>query len=178
MNKKNEITEQINSEPLLKEWNQTAKQLLKVISLFSDENFNTIPYEGSWTAAQVCDHVAKSLTGAVTVLNQQNHPSERKYDQFVEQLKSIFLNFDNKYQSPSSILPEEKPMNKEKMFQRIEELSKQISEAAETLDLSQLCSLYPFFGIGELTRFEWVYFSCVHTQRHTVQLQKVLQSFK
>lgn len=167
------ITQEIPTEPLLKEWKQTEDRLLKVISEYSDENFQTVPFEGSWTAAQVCDHVAKSLAGVAKSLSQQNEPAERMPGQYTEMLKSIFLNFDQKFQSPSAILPGENPAGKKEMYKKLKNIGDQLSNAIQKEDLSQLCTLYPFPTIGNLTRLEWLSFSCFHTQRHIFQLEKI-----
>ncbi len=167
------ITREIETEPLLKEWKQTEERLLKAISLFTDENFQTVPFEGSWTAAQVCDHVAKSLAGVAASLSQQNVPAERMPDQYTEVLKSIFLNLDQKFQSPSAILPSENPAGKKEMYKKLKKIGDQLSNAIQKEDLSQLCTLYPFPTIGNLTRLEWISFSCFHTQRHVFQLEKI-----
>ena len=167
------ISQEIPIEPLLKEWKQTEFRLLKVISTYSDENFHSVPFEGSWTAAQVCDHVAKSLAGVVISFSQQNEPPQRMPDQYVEMLKSLFLNFDQKFQSPSAILPGKSPAGKNEMYKKLKHIGDQLSNAIQKEDLSQLCTLYPFPTIGNLTRVEWITFSCFHTQRHIFQLEKI-----
>lgn len=167
------ITQEIATEPLLKEWKQTEDHLLKAISRYSDENFHTIPFEGSWTAAQVCDHVAKSLARVVISLSQQNEATERMPGQHTEMLKSVFLNFDQKFQSPVAILPDNKPANKNDMYKKLKNIGDQLSNAIQKEDLSQLCTFYPFPTIGNLTRLEWLSFSCFHTQRHVFQLEKI-----
>src|SRR5665213_2207145 len=134
------ITQEIPTEPLLKEWKKTEDRLLKVISTFSDENFHTVPFEASWTAAQVCDHVSKSLAGVAISLSQQYEPAQRMPDQYTEMLKSIFLNLDQKSQSPSAILPGESPACKKEMYKKLKNIGDQISNANQKEDLSLLCT--------------------------------------
>lgn len=162
---------------IAKDFDQTAHDLLKTISSFNENIFNKVPFEGSWTAAQVADHVAKSLAGAAKTLYGDVKPTQRKPDEQVERLRSIFLNFEIKMQSPEFILPAIIPLEKAAVYQRLKEVTGTISKATKTLDLS-FTSTIPFPKSGELTRYEWVSFSIFHTQRHIRQLKKIKEHFK
>lgn len=154
------------------DFDATAKDLLDTVSSFSEVAFNEIPFEGSWSAAQVADHVRKSLKGTVNALYGDVKPTERKADEHVEKLKSIFLNFDIKMQSPEFILPSEQPLQKDMVFQNLKELTDKISKATNTLDLS-FVSTIPFPNSGELTRYEWISFAIFHTHRHIRQMKNI-----
>jgi len=150
----------------------TAKDLLTTVSSFSEKEFNEIPFEGSWSAAQVADHVRKSLKGTVNALHGDIRPAEREPDEHVEKLKSIFLNFDIKMQSPEFILPSEQPLQKEMIYQNLKDITDAISKAINSLDLS-FASTIPFPKSGELTRHEWISFAVFHTQRHIRQMKNI-----
>lgn len=154
------------------DFDQTAQDLLKIISSFNENIFNKVPFEGSWTAAQVADHVSKSLSGAAKALYGEVWPTQRKPDEHVEKLRSVFLNFEFKMQSPEFILPAKQKLEKAEVYQRLKEVTDTISKATKTLDLS-FTSTIPFPKLPELTRYEWVSFSVFHTQRHIRQLKKI-----
>jgi hypothetical protein len=153
-------------------FDETAKDLLETISSFGEKEFNEIPVEGSWSAAQVADHVRKSLKGTVNALHGDVKPTEREPDEHVEKLKSLFLNFDIKMQSPEFILPTEEPLQKELVYQNLKEITEAISKATNSLDLS-FASTIPFPKSGELTRYEWISFATYHTQRHIRQMKNI-----
>ena len=85
-----------STSALATSFDNTAKDLLETISSFNEKEFNEIPFEGSWSAAQVADHVRKSLKETINALHGEVKPSEREPDEHVEKLRSIFLNFDIK----------------------------------------------------------------------------------
>ncbi|MGN6531471.1 MAG: DinB family protein [Ginsengibacter sp.] len=153
-------------------FDETSKDLLQTVSSFTEKEFNKIPNDGSWSAAQVADHVRKSLKGAVNALLGNVKPTQREPDQHVEKLKSVFLNFDLKMQSPEFILPSEKPLQKDIVYEDLKEVTDAISKATNTLDLS-FTSTIPFPKSGELTRYEWISFATFHTQRHIRQMKNI-----
>jgi hypothetical protein len=161
-----------STSTLATSFDDTAKDLLETISSFNEKEFNEIPFAGSWSAAQVADHVRKSLKGTINALHGEVEPSEREPDEHVEKLKSIFLNFDIKMQSPEFILPSEQPLQKDTVYQNLKEITDTISKAINTLDLS-FTSTITFPNSGQLTRYEWVSFATFHTQRHIRQMKNI-----
>jgi hypothetical protein len=160
-----------------KAFDETSKDLLQAVSSFSEEEFNEIPFEGSWSAAQVADHLRKSLKGTGKILYADVRPTERKFDENVEGLKSIFLNFDIKFKSAEAILPSDEPLEKQFIYQNLKEAYEVISKAVNELDLSFTCPI-PFPKMGELTRYEWISLATFHTQRHIRQMKKIKEYLK
>ena len=54
------MNEKVNTNELFASLDHTTSELIKSISSFSEIQLNEIPSAGSWTAAQVAEHVAKS----------------------------------------------------------------------------------------------------------------------
>ncbi len=156
---------------------QTMATLLKALDAFDAHSFNTIPFEGSWTAGQVADHVYKSVANIARVLNGNTQAPDRDPWQIKPLLEAVFLNYDKKLQSPEFILPGPGPFSKDSFVSLFRIVACDISGAAKELDLSQLCLDFQFPTVGYLTRQELIYFAIVHTQRHTHQLQKILNTF-
>ncbi len=165
--------EKLNAQQLADAFNHTARELQETIASFSDETFNRVPFEGSWTPAQVADHVAKSLLGVAHALIGQHKRTEREADKYVEPLKAAFLNFNLKMKSQDFVLPDKGPMEKGALQKRLNESTGKISEVAGTLDLSLTCTSLLMPQLGELTRWEWINFALVHTQRHIHQLENI-----
>jgi hypothetical protein len=156
---------------LLKEIGQTKTDLLAVVSSIQQEQFNTVPFKDSWTAAQVCDHILKAVNTDVLYGNTQ--PTSRPPDEKVKQTADLFLNFDIKFKSPDFILPTNEPLNKHIELSAIETRMNALAEAAKTLDLSATCTDFEVPGAGAFTRLEFVWFFIVHTQRHIHQLKNI-----
>ena len=153
---------------------QTVEELQKLFSSFTEQQINAVPFEGSWTAGQVAEHIIKSIGNLPEFLNSNTVPTnERPFDGNVAMLEHIFLDFNTKMQSPPFILPEATQHDKEAILEQFSNLKTQMIAAAETLDLTLTCKSFEMPGFGFLTRFEWLNFFMVHTKRHTHQLEKI-----
>src|SRR6478609_149726 len=97
------MTENINTEELFATLDNTTSELIELISSFSETQINEIPSAGSWTAAQVAEHVTRSNIAIIKSLKKEGRSPDRAADAGVEGLKSTFLNFDKKLQSPEFI---------------------------------------------------------------------------
>lgn len=157
----------------------TTGQLIELISSANEQQFNEIPFEGSWSVGQVCHHLLKSYGLADVLKSGPAKPTERLPGKEIEQVKKIFLDFNSKYISAETLLPTEERIEKEKLLNSLQKRILQIEEVIETKDLTETCVGIPFKGIGELTRLEWLYVILYHTQRHIRQaksIEKLLNS--
>lgn len=164
------------TNPLADQLDQTMAKLTETLAAFDAHSFNTIPFEGSWTAGQVADHVYKSVANIGRVLNGNTKPADRDPWQIKPLLDQVFLNYDKKLQSPDFILPGNGPFSKDSFISLFRIVACDISGAIKELDLSLLCLDFQFPTVGCLTRQELIYFAIVHTQRHTHQLHKILSA--
>ena len=163
------------AKDILIEMDQTANKLLQTVSAFPKDQFNTVPFEGSWTAAQVSDHILKSVSGVHKMLYGPTKPTDRLPDRKAEAIKSMFLDFETKMKSPEFVLPGNSPIEKEKLLNALEEITAKMIEAIKTLNLSETCTAFELPGFGEFTRVEWIWFAIYHTQRHTHQLKNIYE---
>ncbi|MDB5146222.1 MAG: DinB family protein, partial [Mucilaginibacter sp.] len=84
--------------------------------------------------------------------------------------------FEAKFKSAPSILPSDGPHNKSEAIASLQTVIAQVREVINSRDLYAICTdlVVPFFG--ELTRLEWLYLICYHTQKHIHQLKNIRQS--
>ena len=157
---------------LLTSIEDTFSEMLAIISSADEKAINTIPFEGSWTAAQVTDHVTRSIHGMAEVLQMPGKIIERQPDEKVTDLKTMFLNFDSKMKSPPFILPEHEVYEKEFLITKFSKASTKFIEAAKNVNVSELVDLRP---LGELTKLEILHFILYHTQRHIQQVKNILE---
>ena len=164
------MRENINTGELFASLDDITSELSELISLFSETQINELPFAGSWTAAQVADHVTRSNFGIIRSLKMEGKISSRDLQEGIEQMKNVFLNFDTKLQSPEFILPAQDIYERESV---IDDLSKSIEQLRATaLDIDLFQTIYhPIFG--EITKLELLHFVVYHTERHIHQLKKI-----
>lgn len=155
---------------LLQDFERATEAYLNVVAGLSQEEINTVPYPGSWTAAQVTEHLCKSDKAMIDALNGAVYPTNRPVDAGVENLRTVFLDFSTKLPSPDFIIPGEGAYDKVTLLEAFKAGREYIGRLIETIDLSTTCQM-PIFG--EPTRLELIYFVIFHTQRHTNQLKRI-----
>jgi hypothetical protein len=159
----------------LNEVTETTDELLNLISSMSEEQLNKIPFEGSWTAGQVTDHISQSFGGVIQIVSDNAIPTERDPGKKIELIKSIFLDFTTKMTSPDFVLPSQPPHKKEILVSDLNTMQDQITEAIKTLDLTETHMNFEIPGFGKFTRLEWINFLIYHMQRHTYQIKNIQQ---
>ncbi|MFD1003268.1 DinB family protein [Ohtaekwangia kribbensis] len=145
-------------------------ELLLLIASFDQEQINLIPFENSWTAAQVADHLCKSDASIIATICQDGTFTARIPDEKTPELKGIFLNFEVKFKSPDIIIPDNKVFHKEELIVRLKETRSKLFTAATTLNLNEVVA---HDILGDMTRLEILSFVLYHTQRHIHQLKRI-----
>lgn len=159
--------------PLKTEIDKTFETLIEVFSSFPQNQLDVVPFEGSWTAGQVGEHIVKFASGIPQFFNTKIEPTHRPFDEKKKELQALFLDMSQKMKSPDFIVPTETQHNKENLLISFKTIEGQMQEAVESMDLKLTCGSFELPGTGFLTRFEWLAFFLAHTQRHIVQLQKI-----
>jgi len=161
----------MNKEELLTDTSITSAELLKQVSLFSEEQLNTVPFEGSWTAGQVAEHLNLALMA--DVLYGATEQTKRQPDEKTQMIKDVFLNFEVKLTTQDFILPANITYRKDECIRNLESRWAKINDAVQTLDLSETCTSFSLPVFEEFTRLEWINLFLYHTQRHIQQLKKI-----
>lgn len=157
------------------EINATMKRLIQLLSSFDQEQINIIPFEGSWTAGQLAEHMVKSNGGFLQLLSGPVTDTKRNPDDLEESIKSVFLNFSTKMKSPDFVVPETKHYEKEDLLLHLEKIRTGLDHAITTLDLTKTCTGFELPVYKFLTRYEALCFVLYHTQRHIHQLENILK---
>lgn len=159
---------------IITEFEETQSELIAVLNGFTENNFNMIPFEGSWSAAQVAEHLLKANSGTILTLSGGSKDSVRQADEKAETIRSIFLDFSNKMHSPDFILPSSEPKEQEEMITHHITTGDKLRKIITDEDLTRLCTDFEFPDLGHLTRYEWICFVNSHSKRHTYQLNNIL----
>ncbi len=160
---------------LLIEIEETRKALIRIITLFPNDQFNKMSSEGSWTPAQVTDHISRSLSGVADLLYANTKPTKRDAGEKSAAVKKMFLDFNLKMKSPEFVLPGNDPLEKDQVMEILGKNMEKLKEATETLDISATTTVFELPGFGEFTRAEWITFGIYHTRRHTAQLSNIYE---
>jgi hypothetical protein len=163
---------------LYTQFESTAAALIEILSSFSEDNINTIPFEGSWTPGQVGEHIYKSMSGVSQVLQGAVKPTERDPGEKIQSIAGLFLNFNEKFKSPEFIIPSNHPHDKKLLLKSLTLTMDEVGTNIKKQDQSATCLQFELPGFGELTRLEWNHFIVVHTQRHIHQLKNIAARLK
>ncbi|KAF2340194.1 DinB family protein [Flavobacterium tistrianum] len=157
---------------------ETYSKLGDLLSSFSKEEINIVPFEGSWTAGQTVQHIILACSDLTMLFAGKTEKTTRKPDQNIKGLDSIFLDFTTKYQSPENIKPPAIEYEKGTLLASVKKIQNDLFEAAETYDLTLTCMDAKVPGFENFTIYEWLHFALVHTQRHTQQLKSIYEHIK
>jgi hypothetical protein len=163
----------IMTEQTILQYKTATDNFLKVLAMFNQQQFNTVPFKDSWTPAQVADHMLKSQWGLPQVLTGNTKAADRKPDASNALIESIFLDFSTKLKSPDFILPTSEPQDKTEVLHKYHHKSNEIQQTAQPLDDTEICLDFEVPGTGPFTRMEWLHFVTCHTIRHTRQLENI-----
>jgi len=160
-------------EQLRAEVGDTFQNLINTLSAFKEEQFNFVPFEGSWTPGQIAEHLVKAVSA---IPDEHTQSTQRPYDEKVAPIGDLFLNFSIKMSSPDFVLPGNSPQDKTAIVKTFKGIKDQLEDTVQTTDLEATCVDFELPTFGALTRYEWIKFFVFHTQRHTRQLKNVLIS--
>ncbi|RPD41419.1 DinB family protein [Chitinophaga barathri] len=153
-------------------------EMAGLLASCSQQQANQVPFAGSWTAAQVAEHIRMSVGGCVELLQGGAKPTtDRAPDAKVEDVK-VFLNFDIKMQSPDFILPEDKEYDKDALVKEMENIRRGLNGALGGKDLTETLTDFDFPFLGQMTRLEVLHFATYHTLRHSHQLKKIIKTLR
>ncbi|HEX9512476.1 MAG TPA: DinB family protein [Puia sp.] len=161
-------------EQLRMEISDTFQQWIDTLSQFKEEQFNLVPFEGSWTPGQIAEHLIKAVSA---IPDEHTQPTFRPYDAMATPIGDLFLNFSIKMQTPDFVQPGNSPQDKKEVLEIFKGIKGDLENAARTTDLEATCVDFELPTFGALTRYEWIKFFVFHTQRHTRQLKNVLAVF-
>ncbi len=145
-------------------------EVIDVLNEIPQDFFNRVPFEDSWTIGQVAEHIAICSSG---IPDSHVKEAERAYDENEEALKAIFLDMSQKAKADPAVTPHLPPHQKEELLEKIKANKILLTKTINDRELSQICLDMEFPFMGYLTRYEWLRFVQVHTQRHANQIRNI-----
>lgn len=158
-------------QTLTADMEQTFNALTNEFGKFDRSTLNAIPFEGSWTAGQTLEHIIICGDG---IPDKNTTITNRSHDEKVQAIKDLFLNFDVKFEADAALRPNAPPHYKKELLKKINDIKTRLKKIADTTNLEELCLDRELPGFGKLTRYEWLCFILFHTQRHTRQIENIV----
>jgi len=168
-------TEIPDNTTLFAVFDSNTNELFRLLTSFSEDEINTIPFINSWTAAQIAEHITRSNVTIIQSLQVNGEPSARQPDERVQELKDTFLDFSIQLKSPDFILPTQDIYAKESLIAELERSIRRLREVSLKANFYEALN-HPAFG--EITKLEIFHFVIYHTQRHIHQLKKIYTELK
>lgn len=163
----------VDRKQLLRDLDQTEQDFYTTLASLHPEQVNIAPFEGSWTAGQVAEHILMSESGIPETVLGSTEETARPVAQYVPVIESIFLDFTAKYQAPEFIIPSAGPHDQQQLLAAFKAERAAIREIAAKEDLTLTCTDFEFPQVANLTRWEWLQFVLCHSKRHTRQLRNI-----
>jgi hypothetical protein len=158
---------------LIKDINASTQRLVDSLTVFGPANFNIKPRPDSWSAGDVSEHVLKLEILINDILRGPTGPAVRPQDEHVNLIGSVFSNFERGLSSPAVIQPSAHEKELWEMINQITWQRDRLKEVIATSDLSVVCLGFKHHFFGEMTPYEWAYFSIYHSDRHVKQLEQI-----
>ena len=162
----------MEKDEIIADIEQTIAWVTKVIDPIT---YNKVPFEGSWTAGQVVEHILMVGNGFTQLLSGPNETTTRSVDEHVPRIKTILLDFNTKSIASDNITPEQVEYDIQDHLTRLEKLKTAITTAVKSLDLNRTCIAFDIKTFGHLTGLEATYFFLFHTKKHVHQLQNIFK---
>jgi hypothetical protein len=146
-----------------------------LVAAFTNENFNKVPFPGSWTPAQVASHIIMATDG---IPDEHTQIATRGYKEQIGPVTAMWTNYSVKMKSPDFLVPNNPLTNKLQALKEINRIKEKLVSLALEKDLTEICPDFPIPPFGELSRYEWLVFIALHVQRHAHQLREMHKVFR
>jgi hypothetical protein len=145
-------------------------QFISALSDFDENVLNQIPFEGSWTPAQVAQHIILATDG---VPDGNTSPTERPFDALLPMIRPWWEDLNQRFTSPEPLQPDNTPRSKSTLLSELHHVREKDLSILTGKDLTAICLDFELPSIGYLTRYEWLWFIEMHLKRHEAQLRRI-----
>jgi DinB superfamily len=164
------ITETSTKEEILSAIGEAVSDMGGLMQSLDETQVNTVPFEGSWTACQLFNHVTKSINGMPGAMLKEAPPAERYPGEKIAEFKKTFLDFSTKMKAPDVVVPDDGPFQKQASLEGLKQSFEKMKEPTMKANLNELLTRLP---MGDVTKLELLHFVLYHTQRHLQQMKKI-----
>lgn len=145
------------------EWNH-------ILTAFSEKGLNLKPFRGSWTAAQLADHVILYNKAAASLFRQKGQTHAGNASEKMPELAAWLLDKASRSKAEATLLPARQLYGQVRLTDSVQQSFAMIGELALQHDLSE-CVRHETWGW--MTRLELLHLVLFHSMRHRRQLQHI-----
>lgn len=139
------------------------------------QRFNQVPYEGSWTLALLVRHLTKAIEAAANAMGQETAPIGRDPEQWIPELKRVFLDRNNRFDAPGFLEPEEGAYDPGTSLSDLDQAFQDLEVHTRPSEMEQ--TVHGFPG-GPYSKVELLHLAMFHLQRHIRQLHRIMDSLE
>lgn len=162
---------------LLKEYQTNTQSFIELIKDVPDKLFNTKLNKSTWSVAENIEHIIRSEFGTARLFTSATEEDlERNSEAKINEIRTRFLDRSENLQAFGVVLPTEGDKTKDELIQKFKASRAQVSELIETQNLDEICMRFEHPLFGHMTRWEWINFNIVHTERHMLQIKQLLEN--
>ncbi len=166
------------TEETLSEIHKNTDAVLKEFLEFDGDSFFLKPSAQEWSAAEVGEHLVLVGKHVLKALIGSALPTNRGFDEKLALLRPAMANQDQKFEAPAIAIPQSIHQNRHDIVDELKSVRQEITKLVPGMDLSLTCMDAKHPRVGNLTRYEWIYFDIYHAERHLHQLRTVAQKLK
>lgn len=164
-----------NKDTLLKELNRSTRYFVNHVKEYAAQEITGPLTTDKWNMAQIIEHVILVDQSILALLQQPFHQTKNgHYSKY--QIRDLLLNRNQKIKNPKETTPTvDHQKSISSWLEEFQNVRRKLINLIENdqLDLDSETA-YPHFKIGLLTRRDWLYLVCFHSDRHIAQIQEVL----
>lgn len=164
----------LNKYKVVTEIDNINEKMFELFRKFDDSNFNKKEYQVGWSAGDLAEHLLLLDKKMIQILDGEKEPTKRDPEEKIEWLKSVFLNIENKRTAPEHLTPSNVDKDFKEILTELTQTRQELINIAGTRDLTLLCVNYEHKTFGMLTVAELIYLIIYHTERHIIQLNRIL----
>jgi hypothetical protein len=163
----------MKNEKIITDLAANTKKILTAFKTFDAAKFTRKPFPGSWSPAELGEHLLAVEYSVSKVLQGSAEATERDPQHKIQVVKDAFSDPDKKYTSPETMIPTGKITKQAELLERLWSQREFQTALISEMDMDLLCTEFKHPRLGGFTRIEWVYFNIQHTERHLEQLKKM-----
>lgn len=160
-------------QEIIPQFENALEQTISLLESLTKEQLNSVPFEGSWTAAQVGRHIYKSIKGTHEMLQKPMPVPDRNPLKRTQEFKDILLDFDLKMESPDFLIPENETYYGGQLIASINEVKGEVLPVVATANLEEEAPLAEGHPLKGSTKLEILHFLTYHSVRHNRQIEKI-----
>ena len=145
----------------------------------SDELFVKKPNHGSWSIAEVVEHIYRAEFGTTRLFSgdvtlEPDRDSEAK----IKEMHDRFLVSDKPLNAFGAVLPTGENNIKSELIEKIQNNREAVIQLMPAHNLDEVCLKFAHPIFGQLTKREWIEFNMIHVLRHMKQIERIKNELK